>query len=313
MMQVTILTLLVFVPYGNISAKLIEQSLKEGSDDSEHFIACPGGILLGSTICIPHGYRKGELPKIPLEINTAIEVNNIREIDDKKMTVSLEFHPLLVWADDRIITNFTDEETRNGKVLNNVNLEHIWKPDLLIENLCTFKMHSILEDMSGLVIGNGLALGFKNETIIWYQFSARASVYCKFDFHRYPHDVQDCNFTIGTTYPAPQITVIFSFHKTVFSFEKAIQNTDAFNLNLQNINAGMANNTKFGFTIKMSRRLQPFIMECYLPCIAIVIVSHISFIIPLDAVPGRVALLVTQFLTLTNIYIHQQVSLLIFI
>ena len=57
----------------------------------------------------------------------------------------------------------------------------------------------------------------------------------------------------------------------------------------------------------MSRRLQPFIMECYLPCIAIVIVSHISFILPLDAIPGRVALLVTQFLTLTNICIHQQV------
>ena len=41
---------------------------------------CPGGVMLSSTICIPNGYRKGELPNVPLEINTAIEVNNIREI-----------------------------------------------------------------------------------------------------------------------------------------------------------------------------------------------------------------------------------------
>ena len=97
-------------------------------------VKCPGGMLLSSTICLPNGYRKGELPTVPVEINTAIEVNNIREIDDKKMTVSLEFHPQLVWADNRISTNFTEEEKRSGKVLNNVNLENIWKPDLLMYN-----------------------------------------------------------------------------------------------------------------------------------------------------------------------------------
>ena len=86
-----------------------------------------------------------------------------------------------------------------------------------------------------------------------------------------------------------------------------VENTDDFNLQIVNVDGHKDNDTKFGFTIKMSRRLQPFIMECYLPCIAIVIVSHISFILPLDAIPGRVALLVTQFLTLTNICIHQQV------
>ena len=69
----------------------------------------------------------------------------------------------------------------------------------------------------------------------------------------------------------------------------------------------LLSNQHHGFTIKMNRLLQPFIMECYLPCVAIVIVSKISFLIPLDSVPGRVALLVTQFLTLTNICIHQQV------
>ena len=275
-------------------------------NEEEYSVDCPGGILLSPNICVPNGYRKGELPMIPLEINTAIEVNNIREIDDKKMTVSLEIHPQLLWPEPRINANLTQEQMKKGKVLNNINLENIWKPDLLIENLHTFKLHSVLEDMSGLSIGNGLAVGLKNETVIWYEFSAKASVYCNFDFLRYPMDKQECNFTIGTTYPAKQ-TIVFTFHTHVFTFGIATQNTDDFNLQIVNVDGHKDNDTKFGFTIKMSRRLQPFIMECYLPCIAIVIVSHISFILPLDAIPGRVALLVTQFLTLTNICIHQQV------
>lgn len=290
-------------------AQVTPETLDGVLENVPNNMICPGGHLISSSICLPNGYRKGELPKIPLEVNTAIEVNNIREVDDKKMTVSLEFHPQLVWADNRIKTNFTKQELKSGKVLNNNNLEYIWKPDLLIENLCEFKLHSVLEELSGLAIGNGLTLGLKNETVIWYEFSAMAVIYCNFDFVRFPMDQQRCNFTIGTTYPSTG-TVIFTFHSNpdVFNFGRETQNTDDFMLQIDNVIGNMENNTKFGFTIKMRRLLQPFIMECYLPCVAIVIVAQISFLIPLDSVPGRVALLVTQFLTLTNICIHQQVK-----
>ena len=93
MILLIIFTVLVFVPCENIYAEVIGESVKKRFRNDDTSVDCPGGILLAPTICIPYGYRKGELPKIPLEINTAIEVNNIREIDDKKMTVSLEFHP----------------------------------------------------------------------------------------------------------------------------------------------------------------------------------------------------------------------------
>merc|ERR1712020_734485 len=61
------------------------------------------------------------------------------------------------------------------------------------------------------------------------------------------------------------------------------------------------------FYIHMSRAFQPFFMHYYAPSIAIVLVTQASFIIPPDCIPGRVALLVTQFLTLVNIFIDQQV------
>lgn len=306
-----LLLVFAFLPNpGNCKDIVTTQANNELKDKVEQIdMNCPGGTLLSSKICIPRDYRKGELPRMPVEINTAISINNIREIDDKKMTVALEIHPQLIWADHRIITNFTEEERKRGIVLNIIYSHHIWKPDLFIENLSSFKRHSVLEEISGFAIGNGLTLGLKNETVVWYEFSAKASIYCNFVFFRYPMDEQQCNFTVGSTYPIAG-AIVFTFHSSVFHFSNSTRSTDEFDLDIINVDDDGENNkekTNFGFTIKMNRRLQPFILAVYLPCITIIIVTHISFIIPIDAVPGRIGLLVTQFLTLTNICIHQQV------
>ena len=64
---------------------------------------------------------------------------------------------------------------------------------------------------------------------------------------------------------------------------------------------------KFGFKIKLERIIQPYLLQYYIPCATIVLVSMISFLIPLTAIPGRVALVVTLFLTLTNIFTAEMV------
>ena len=58
---------------------------------------------------------------------------------------------------------------------------------------------------------------------------------------------------------------------------------------------------------QMRRNSRPFVIQYYLPCIGIVIVSQVSFIIPASSIPGRVGLVATQFLTLTNIFISEMV------
>ena len=65
--------------------------------------------------------------------------------------------------------------------------------------------------------------------------------------------------------------------------------------------------SKFGLQIKLQRLVRPYVNQYFLPCISIVLVSFISFVVPLTAIPGRVALVVTQCLTLTNIFIYQRV------
>ena len=64
-----------------------------------------------------------------------------------------------------------------------------------------------------------------------------------------------------------------------------------------------------GLNITTERILRPYLLKYYIPCTTIVIMSQISFVIPLEALPGRVALVVTQFLTLTSLFIQQMVSI----
>ena len=66
---------------------------------------------------------------------------------------------------------------------------------------------------------------------------------------------------------------------------------------------------QIGIKIEMNRMLSSFMLEYYMPCIAIVLVSQLSYVIPVTAIPGRVALLVTLFLTLVSLFIQVSISL----
>merc|ERR1711860_379318 len=57
-----------------------------------------------------------------------------------------------------------------------------------------------------------------------------------------------------------------------------------------------------GFEMKLERHFMSYIITYYLPSGLFVVVSWISFLIPPDIVPGRMALLITLFLVLVNIF-----------
>lgn len=56
-----------------------------------------------------------------------------------------------------------------------------------------------------------------------------------------------------------------------------------------------------GFTLSLERVPYPFFINTYLPTTLLTVISFIGFVIPVDKVPGRMALLVTVFLMLVNI------------
>merc|ERR1712038_1644979 len=57
-----------------------------------------------------------------------------------------------------------------------------------------------------------------------------------------------------------------------------------------------------GFQMTLTRNVAKYLYIYYLPSGLFVAVSWVSFVIPPEVVPGRMALLVTLFLVLTNIF-----------
>ena len=58
-----------------------------------------------------------------------------------------------------------------------------------------------------------------------------------------------------------------------------------------------------GFLIKLERKQTKYVIENILPAAIFVTTSWISFLIPPSVIPGRLALLITLFLVLTNLLI----------
>ena len=285
------------------------------NDKGDRNFNCENGTLLSTSVCVPNGYLKGEVPETPTVVKTKIEINNIREIDDRKMRLTLDFYQELKWIDNRILT----KPTKNGvSVLNNNLINHIWKPDLWIKNIFDFKLHGVLEPTAGLGItqedvcevGSCQDQDGISNTVVTYNLEAQATIYCNFRFLNFPMDTQYCDFVMDGSYPYPNI-VDFSFELGLFGVTNEHANTDAFVLDVQFNDK--TNQSGIQGTIKMERALLPYTVKYYLPCVAIIIVSLISFLISVSSIPARVALLVTQFLTLTNVLIAQQVKCLGFL
>ena len=68
----------------------VKGDASEGQNMKKNTLKCEGGMLLSSSVCLPKGYLKGEAPESPTIIDTKMEIHNIREINDRKMTVTLD-------------------------------------------------------------------------------------------------------------------------------------------------------------------------------------------------------------------------------
>ena len=195
-------------------------------------------------------------------------------------------------------------------------LQHLWTPGLWIQSLFDFKLRSVFEPSIGLYIHKQKRCEANDcnetdttedlfDTAVTFNFEARATVFCNFNYFRYPMDKQTCDFVMSSAYPFPDI-VIFKLRESHFGTTFNNSNTDDFVLNItfKDIINGFSG---VSCVLSLERCLLPYIMKYYLPTVAMVIVSFISFLLSLNSIPARVALLVTLFLTLTNILIAQQV------
>ena len=152
---------------------------------------------------------------------------------------------------------------------------------------------------------NRKALG-KNSPIIEMGLDMKVTVLCEFTFLDYPMDLQICYFTFQNKRYLNNKYWIHKLHQDI-SIRKPFRALGS-DIVIHVVEHNSMIEEKTGLKIHMRRILTPFVLQSYSPAIAIVLISSIGFIVPLSAIPGRITLGVTLFLTMANIFYDNRVN-----
>ena len=248
-------------------------------------------------------------------IYTTITHKNVREISDEKRTVTVDMSLTLMWMDYKIYTyeSFLKAFLKNNDY-NEITPEKahlIWKPDLPIYNLYNYKAFSDSFRMVSLMVqreahfDDGLCLV---GPMLQYNIEAKVTVYCNLDFSNYPLDESNCKLLFGGQNSNLRFQLYDVENNKNHKNQSFVLSDLKVEVSVLEEPGLTPTEQKVGLKINIQRNLQPYILKYYLPCVIITIVSQCSFLIPLNALPGRVALVVTQLLTLTSLFIHEMVS-----
>ena len=285
-----------------------------GKCESEWYSAlgCSQDSVLACGACLNDQYQKSDAPNLTGNnmANVFVTFNQLRIllIDNQMKTVKVHFEVTAWWDDPGIMIDLNRANKVNGAIELAKEQEYrLWHPRANVHQLANADEYdeSYLGTSCKLVSANA-----SNMARVKLTAEAKATVYCNFSFSAYPMDQQNCLFKIGTK---QQSNINYFLHDHDHSPQNtSIERMAGFLINITFFDGNSAkyhNDTYYlGFEMEMHRAIGPFFFKYYLPCTAIVLVSQISFIIPLTAIPGRIALIVTQFLALVNIFICQMVS-----
>ena len=291
--------------------------IHNGHGDVQYYKYVASGKLLDEGVCIDDNYHKEFAPsQEKTKIHCTIEYQTVRNVDAKDQTLSFDLILTLKWLDPFIHTYFTEKDKKNkGIVLSKDAYDKIWSPDLFVWNrtsvTSTDRWLSLVECKILTTTAINEQENKRNitnqiqKTTVEMRYVIKTTVYCKFQYAKYPMDTQNCSVKIGS-----------SSHSAIFTLfdERNFYHTpkeyDSVGLKMQVTFLGSNNkfgNDTVGFQVQMNRLLRPYLMMYYIPCIAIVLVSELGFLVRLTA-DGSVGLLVTQLLTLVNLFIYQMVS-----
>ena len=284
------------------------------------------GCDTGSLACLPQDYAKFALPvKNGInEIKIEISVDEVLKIDDQDYSITFSAYFNTQWKDRRITLKNGFGREQAGPGVNPINnpaiyvpfnreiVNDLWLPNIFIYNLKEYKIQKVLESLDGIWIAG-------DKTVLYSQ-AAHITFVCPMKFERFPLDTQKCKFLVGsysyddkkmqfTTKEANYFKVeqesvgyqdIRKGNTIILDYDIKI---DPLQEKDQIFNGGTLGNFSLaGFEMVLERRVASYILSYYLPSALFVIISWISFLIPMDKIAARMILLVALFLMLVNLF-----------
>ncbi|XP_076056276.1 glycine receptor subunit alpha alkaliphile [Oratosquilla oratoria] len=255
-------------------------------------------------------YRPPTDNKDPTQVSFAIFVQDINSINAEDMDFRVDLFLHMTWEDARLMTTNVTFVEANKKdddyeyiTLPSYVIDHIWTPDPFVTNSKDAAITKLTTTYASVTL-------FKNQTV---RYSARvySIVACQMEFIQYPMDVQICSIIFESFMYTPK-EVMFQWRPwdpvmineklklLQFSLAKPLKNR----IEKKQSESG-CKSYKFSnlvIELQFSREIGHHLVQTFVPSFLVVALSWFSFWLGLDAIPGRVTLLVTSLLTLTTLF-----------
>ncbi|XP_039283160.1 glutamate-gated chloride channel isoform X2 [Nilaparvata lugens] len=238
----------------------------------------------------PSGVNQTDGPAI---VRVNLFVRSIATISDIKMEYSVQLTFREQWLDERL--KFNDF---GGKIkyLTLTEANRVWMPDLFFSNEKEGHFHNI-------IMPNVYIRIFPYGSVL-YSIRISLTLSCPMNLKLYPLDRQVCSLRMAsygwTTddlvflwKEGDPVQVVKNLHLPRFTLEKFL--TDYCN---SKTNTGEYSCLKVDLLFK--REFSYYLIQIYIPCCMLVIVSWVSFWLDQSAVPARVSLGVTTLLTMAT-------------
>ena len=263
--------------------------------------------------CTPLNYNAEDDPfrytsltnmTLPWSYDFKFIIKEVSNVNDKAQSISISMYFGVRWFEPRLVINESAEDWTEPKLGpdDHVNvspevIKDLWYPDLEIYGLEKFDLQKVLKEMSGVRI-------IKNQTID-YELRAVITISCHMNFNDYPLDSHACPFQIGSYFGTMKTVTCSSYYVFDEERQRSLQyftSITELSEQHQNVTLPSGNYAACGFTIKLRRMRMQNLIQVYVPSTMFVMVSWVSFLIKPEIIPGRMALLITLFLVLINIF-----------
>lgn len=250
----------------------------------------------------PASYDRFAVPIPPggdvLPVVFSVKVRDIFAINEASMDITLEWYIRMYWTDHRLQPPL--QSFRESSPWINIDPAHtsrMWIPTVYIDHAKEITMPSLL------VLPRSLRI--TKQGLMRYSTSVITKIACPMDFTAYPFDKQVC-FMRLEGYQYRTFEVEYSWHETGIQISNSLR-TDHFTANFQidgNERVQHENSTFPSVQLRISlyRKMSYHVMNTYIPSGLFVIVSWLTFFIPVEVVPGRMVLTITTLLTMVSMF-----------
>ncbi|KAL0105956.1 hypothetical protein PUN28_015990 [Cardiocondyla obscurior] len=256
-----------------------------------------------SRLILPKHYVKEIRPlsDAPVVVNFNILVFDINSINVEDMDFRVDMFVSQSWIESRLnMPEDIFEEGDDYVILPQEFFDNLWQPD-------PYFLNSKVSEIATLSHKFSLVTLYRNKTI---KYSARinAIVACQMEFQLYPMDIQICPIYIESfSYNRKKLRLKWGASGVTVNPELKLLQYDIGKPAVleETIDYMIEKNGNFSRLVvffRFERQIGHHLIQTFAPSTLVVMLSWFSFWLDLDAIPGRVALLVTSMLTLVTMF-----------